>query len=77
MTPGGEGTVRVPPYGGGRFDLSHITFIVLKKLNLQFLLLYLQCMWEEWVGETVIREWERLAENVRRPSYEGIGFKIA
>jgi len=44
---------RVPSYGekgGGSWPNRHRTFIVAKKLNLQFILLYLQYMWEEGVG---------------------------
>jgi len=52
----------------------HITFIVAKKLNLQFILLFYG-IFGEGVVENII--WGRgLAENVRIPSYRGRGSKI-
>jgi len=62
---------RVPSYRGkGFWPNRHITFIVAKKLNLQFILLYLRYWegvgWKHHMGEV-------LAENVRKPSYRGEG----
>jgi len=53
----------------------HITFIMAKKANSQFLLLYLQYMWGRGLVENVT--WGRgLAENVRIPLYGGRGLKL-
>jgi len=48
--------------GEGVWPNRHITFIVAKKLNLQFILLYLRYMWGEG-----------LVENVGILSYERVG----
>jgi len=59
-------TVRVPSYGGRRFG-QIVIFIVAKKLNLLFILLYFRHLWRRGLVENVI--WgEGLAENVRIPS---------
>jgi len=46
------------------YSNRHITFIVAKKLNLQFILLYLRYMWGKGLVENVIwggRDWLKIS----------------
>jgi len=59
----------------GGWPNRHITFIVAKKLDLQFILLYLRYMWGGG-GDWLKTSYGGLAENVRIPSYGGRGLKL-
>jgi len=61
--------------GRGGLNKRQITFIVAKKLNLPFILLYLRYMRGRGLVENVI--WgEGLGENVRKSSCRGRGLKL-
>jgi len=65
-------TVRVPSYGGrGGWPNLHITvtFIVAKKLNLRFILLYFRYLWGSGLVENVIG-WGRGLKLLKKPSYD-------